>query len=177
MFYEGDANTGQSDLEGGGSSLGNWLEGITYPVINESPLSLNLNIWAPLGFPTLNIIRPSDKQIVADTWNILTLDGQVAAIESATDINLSGVSVSEISSEANVVIYPNPTSNSLNIELIDLNEITTITIINLLGEIIITHTSSDKVMKLDLSELENGNYFVHLKSKNLDTIRKVSILK
>ncbi|MEZ5171924.1 MAG: hypothetical protein R2850_00025 [Bacteroidia bacterium] len=88
VFYEGDATTDMSDLQGTGSgSQGDWLTGTTYPVVNGS-LSLNLSIWAPEGFPTVNVIRPSDKKIVADTWNVFTLQGQLDVINSETGISV-----------------------------------------------------------------------------------------
>ena len=75
IFYEGDASTTMDDIQGSGSNTqGDWTEGISFPIVNESPLSLDLNVWAPLGFPTVNVIRPSDYEIVLDTWNILSFD-------------------------------------------------------------------------------------------------------
>ena len=56
---------------------------MTYPIVNESPLSLDMNIWAPLGFPTVNVIRPSDYEIVLDTYNLYSLEQQVDAINGA----------------------------------------------------------------------------------------------
>ena len=91
IFYEADANTTLDDIQGTGSNThGDWTEGISFPIVNESPLSLDLEVWAPLGFPTVNVIRPSDYEIVLDTWNILSFEGQAAAINSA---NIDGVSL------------------------------------------------------------------------------------
>ena len=89
IFYEGDASTTLDDIQGTGSNTqGDWTEGISFPLVNESPLSLDLNVWAPLGFPTVNVIRPSDYEIVLDTWNILSFEGQAEAINSA---NIDGI--------------------------------------------------------------------------------------
>ena len=84
IFYEADANTTMADIEGLTSgSQGDWTDGVSYPIINESPLQLNLNVWAPLGFPTVNVIRPSDYEIVLDTWNLLSFQAQADAINGA----------------------------------------------------------------------------------------------
>ena len=61
---------------------------MTYPIVNE-PLSLDMNIWAPLGFPTVNVIRPSDYEIVLDTYNLYSLEEQVDAINGALSMALS----------------------------------------------------------------------------------------
>lgn len=80
IFYEGDANTGMNAITGtGGNTLGDWTAGITYPIVNESPLQLSLSVYAPLGFPTVNIIRPADREIVADVYN-QNLEGMIDAI-------------------------------------------------------------------------------------------------
>ena len=47
IFYEGDPNTDDAALMGSGNTLGDWT-GHTYPIVNESPLTLDLNIWALL---------------------------------------------------------------------------------------------------------------------------------
>lgn len=45
VFYEADANTTIEDLMGNTAATeGDWLTGSSYPFINESPLSLDLNI-------------------------------------------------------------------------------------------------------------------------------------
>ena len=84
ILYEGDASTTMDDIQGSGNNTqGDWTEGISFPIVNESPLSLDLNVWAPVGFPTVNVIRPSDYEIVLDTWNILSFEGQAEAINNA----------------------------------------------------------------------------------------------
>ncbi len=81
IFYEGDATTTSEDLAGTGSNtLGNWMEGITYPIVDEAVLSLDLNIWAPEGFPTVSVIHPDTKEILADTYDQFSLEEQVNAI-------------------------------------------------------------------------------------------------
>ena len=104
IFYEADTNTSIAQLQGaGGATLGNWLEGISYPVVNESVLTLDLNIWAPLGFPTVNVVRPSDYEIVLDTWNVLSFDEQVEAINSA---NIDGIVLGNFASTCNFIGNP-----------------------------------------------------------------------
>ena len=67
----------------GSNTLGDWTEGVTHPIVNESPLSLNLSIWRPYGYPRINVVRPSDREIVLDTRNEASFQAQTDAINAA----------------------------------------------------------------------------------------------
>ncbi|MEM9918911.1 MAG: T9SS type A sorting domain-containing protein [Bacteroidota bacterium] len=57
LFVEGDAQTTLEDLNGTGSStLGNWVEGTSYPIIDDASISDAYNVSA---FPTIFHICPS----------------------------------------------------------------------------------------------------------------------
>ncbi|MEM1321797.1 MAG: T9SS type A sorting domain-containing protein [Bacteroidota bacterium] len=79
LLYEGAPNTTLEDLEGkAGNTLGNWIDNISYPVVNEEVLQVPLEVFAPLGFPSIRIIRPDDYEITAD----LTYAENLAAFEA-----------------------------------------------------------------------------------------------
>lgn len=162
IFYEGDANTGLNALQGtGGNTTGDWITGTPFPIVNESPLSLNLNIWAPDGFPTVNIVNPSDKKIVADTWNLLSLSGQVNAISSATGINLITVGLSDIASNSVAIAYPNPSNSIMNVNLVEFNNAqVTIEIYNLQGAVVKKEIVNNNITIIDVSDLASGNYML-----------------
>ncbi len=165
VFYEGDANTTLNDLNGNtGSSQGNWLLDTPYPVVNESPLSLNLNIWAPDGFPTLNVIRPSDKKIMADTWNILTLNGQVDAIENATGITLTPAGTVNQSIDNNFVLYPNPANEMLTIDFDSMLNDAQIQLFNLQGQLVQSFNMSGSKIMFETGSLAEGQYLVKILS-------------
>jgi len=70
IVYEADPTTTLSALNGtAGNTLGDWTAGVTHPIINESPITLPMNVWRPFGYPVVNIVRPSDYEIVLDTRN------------------------------------------------------------------------------------------------------------
>lgn len=177
VFYEADANTTLADLEGTtGSTQGNWLAGSTYPFVNESPLTLNMGIWAPAGFPTLNIIRPSDKQIVADPWNVLTVQGQVEAISSSTGITLLGVGIDEVSLNEKSIAYPNPANDMLNLDLSDFNgKQTTVEIYNLQGQLTMSSTKTNLLESIRVSDLPSGNYLLRVFNNDKTVNQIVSI--
>lgn len=179
IFYEGDANTTLTDLQGtGNSTLGNWLEGSSYPFVNESPLSLNLNIWAPLGFPTVNIVRPGDYEIVADTWNILSFEGQVNAINNAnTGITLGAVNVAETAAEAAVNLYPNPTNGVVTLNLQGFIGQAHIEVIDMIGHQVAQRNTAAPQEVVDLSNLAAGTYIVRVRDNQHEVVRRVVLNK
>jgi hypothetical protein len=168
IFYEGDPNTDLNALQGtGGNTTGDWITGTTFPIVNESPLTLNLNIWAPDGFPTVNIVNPSDKVIVADTWNIFSLNGQVDAITTATGISLSPVSISNITAPGVSIAYPNPSSSIINVNLADFNNAQVIVeLYNLQGAVVKKQVVNDNIAIVDVTDLASGNYMLRAFNNN-----------
>jgi hypothetical protein len=178
VFYEGDPATGLDALQGtGGSTQGDWVTGTPFPIVNESPLSLNLSIWAPQGFPTVNVIRPSDKQIVADPWNIFTLQGQVNAIETATGIDLwdGAIGVEEISSEASFTAFPNPANQELNFKTEAFKGDFNVEIYNLQGQLVKSELVSVASPKIATIELSSGKYMVRAFNNEHSFTKMVSV--
>lgn len=179
VYYEGDADTTIEDVLGNTSgSMGDWTDGATYPIVNESPLSLTMSVWAPLGFPTVNIIDPANGEIVADTWNVFTLDGQVDAINnSVSDIELGVVSVEEVSSSADINVYPNPTSDFTNLNLSGFDGKVTVQVFDLLGKEVISLQTFDPIEILDFSDLNQGNYVVRAFDASSEVTKRISVIK
>lgn len=94
IFYEGDTSTGSDELNGiSGNTLGDWVTGVSYIIIDETDAAavnaIN-NVYAPQGFPTVNVICPSTKTIIADVYN-QNLPGMISAINGCAATNLSMV--------------------------------------------------------------------------------------
>jgi hypothetical protein len=70
-------------------------------------------------------------------------------------------------------IYPNPANDFLNVELKNLNETTTISIINALGEITLTENVISNNITLKTNTLISGIYFIKVESKNSSIIQKL----
>lgn len=165
LFYEGALNTNLDDLHGTGSNtLGDWVGDATYPFVSEeAPLTLDLNVYAPLGFPTVNIINPDTKVIDFDVWNYTS----TAAIEA--DINTiitlgDPSSVGEAVQTAKLIeLFPNPATTSLTVDLtaVDKN-VDQATIVNLLGQVVATQAVANNVFNVDVADLAAGVYFVNL---------------
>jgi uncharacterized repeat protein (TIGR01451 family) len=59
-------------------------------------------------------------------------------------------------------VYPNPVENNLNISKKEEIEISSITIYNMLGQIVVAIPNAKNVETVDVSSLKSGNYFVKI---------------
>jgi len=164
IFYEGDASTDMNALLGiSGNTLGDWTEGVTFPIVNESPLQLDLSVYAPLGFPTVNIIRPSDREITHDVYN-QNLQGMINAINEIITLGNPN-NVSEAVANAQLIrIAPNPVSSLLNVDLTQLDQrIDQVVITNALGQQLLRQpVQYNGSINLPVAGLDNGVYFLHM---------------
>ncbi len=101
---EADTTTPANTIEGGGNSLGNWLEGVLYPMVNDDAIA---SLYALAYYPTIyticpnRIITESSQISVADHYAIATgcalpdagsdgfVLGYTGATESCSDANMS----------------------------------------------------------------------------------------
>lgn len=172
LFYEGEANTTLEDLKGTGSATkGDWLTGVEYPVANESPVTLNLNVWAPKGYPTVSVVRPADKKIIGDLF-----DYQGGGIDAMNELIESAFPTSVVEAEAlNLKVYPNPFNDVLNISLDQSNnQISKVVISNVLGQTIATQAVSkgQSEVQFDTNLFRHGQYVVQFFEGNTIVARK-----
>jgi hypothetical protein len=180
VFYEADAETTQADLEGTGTSTqGDWITGVTYPIVNESPLQLSGGEYWPLGFPTVNVIRPSDGVIVADPWNQTTFESFVAAVNAVdTGVTLGAVNVSEADAEnADINVYPNPSSDWATLSLLGFTGAVNIQVYDLLGKEVMSFTSNSLKEVVDVTSLEIGSYVVKATSGVSEITKRISVIR
>lgn len=182
IFYEADADTTMEDLLGNTTaSMGNWLEGTTYPVINESPLTIDLNIYAPLGFPTINVIRPNDKMIVADPWNVTDFDQMLSAVNTALGegytLEEAVSNTLDINSNTSISAFPNPTSADVTLSLEGFDNNTTIEIFTILGKRLATTPANGNETILDFTNYDAGTYMVKATSGDLQQTTQVNVVK
>ena len=90
---------------------------------------------------------------------VLTATNGSCSDEYSIEIVIS-VSLEELSGLSDVVVYPNPTSSILNINLDE--EIEKIDIYSLLGRKVGTSTNT----QMDISNLANGIYLLSIETKN-----------
>src|SRR6218665_2150210 len=187
LFYEGDAATNANDLNGTGSNTqGDWVTGTPYPIMNETPLQLNLNIYAPLGFPTINVICPSDKKIKWDLWDsqagntAQSLQNMKDKIDEVIDECAMSASVSD-ASLIETSINPNPTKDNTTVNFsVAQNENVTIEIYSVSGAKLATTTfqanTGSNAATLNLTGYQAGTYFVKVASSN-STSKMIPVIK
>ncbi len=164
IFYEGDANTGMDALLGtGGNTLGNWTEGVTYPIVNETPLQLDLGVYAPLGFPTVNIIRPSDREIIADVYN-QNLAGMEASINTIITLGETTNVKEVVANSAAINVFPNPVQDHLVVDLSNTTQtLNYLQVTDATGRVLKQIAIANQTrVEVQLEDLNSGFYFVQL---------------
>jgi hypothetical protein len=99
-----------------------------------------------------------------------------------TELGNTSTNISEISSLNNISLYPNPATNSTNVNLYSLeSKNTTLRLKNIMGKIVsevnINLLSGNNNIKLNLSNLKNGIYFINSESMNDTNSIKLIISK
>lgn len=167
IFYEADAGTTLDDLNGTGSNtLGDWVTGTNYPIVSESaPLSLSGSVYWPLGFPTISVIRPADREITADVWN-QSVAGMVAAVDNAIATNPASIG-SDFVTDNGITSYPNPTVDVLNVNLGSVaNQVDGLSVRNIMGqEVMNISTSGQTLVRLSMETLTSGAYILEYSYK------------
>ncbi|MCH2228788.1 MAG: T9SS type A sorting domain-containing protein [Crocinitomicaceae bacterium] len=186
LFYEADESTGLNALQGtGGSTQGDWLTDVEYPVINEAPVTLSGAKYWPLGYPTINVINPINGVIEADlydSWNPSNAPASLSAMVDVIDdfFQSGAVASTDELSLANATIFPNPSNGSVTVSMssVDANN-ATIEVSNLLGQVVYTSNaalvSGENAIQLDLSSLEAGQYIVRISNETASTTASVQI--
>jgi len=77
-----------------------------------------------------------------------------------------------IDTKSDLLIYPNPTNNLINIRQEKASSIT-IQILDITGKVLLTKSSTNQLTTIDLHEFTNGIYLVKVTSRNQITIKKV----
>lgn len=182
IFYEADPTTTLAQVQGmGGGTQGDWTNGVTYPIVNESPLSLDFNIWAPITYPTVKVVRPSDREIVLDTSSLFSVEAQVDAINGANidGIVLGVANTAEVAAgQANVELYPNPSLGEFAVELNGFSGVATVEVYNIVGRKVWTSTAQGEgaIQRIDLGALEAGNYLISVSDDVTKVTRRVTLL-
>ena len=83
-------------------------------------------------------------------------------------IRVSNLSVDE--NQMNVKLYPNPTSGQLNIEA---EEMTTVSVYDVVGQCVMQTMAQDGRTTIDMSQLQNGIYFVKVNTGNGSAVQRV----
>ena len=129
-------------------------------------------------------LQPDGKIIVGGkftTFNGLSATN-ITRIFGSSGVQAKGSSIEyqsepEIDTNPNyypITIYPNPSKGIYNIDLSQVKEPSTITIYNVLGELVYSKLLAPQTEnQIDISDLTNGYYIARIKNESLDTNRKL----
>ncbi|MEI6506843.1 MAG: T9SS type A sorting domain-containing protein [Bacteroidota bacterium] len=91
---------------------------------------------------------------------------------TAPPIPLSINNIKDIKSS--LVLYPNPTSGELFINSVN-DQVKNISVMNITGQVVAQYSDSSKVIKMDISNLNSGLYFVQVREN--DQVSTMKLLK
>ncbi|MCL7755045.1 DUF1501 domain-containing protein [Polaribacter sp. Z022] len=128
------------------------------------------NIYSTLLTDWLGATKQDSTSILFDEFDALPLfkTGCSAAL-SSNEYMLNQLEID---------IYPNPTINNLNIKFLGKNENVKIILYNSIGAVVnlITnkkYNSTLHTIKIDVSHLPKGNYFIHYQTKSISKTKKI----
>ncbi len=183
LFIEGDGNTTIDQLNGIGTTQGDWVTGTLFPIMNPAGVSLNdfLTNYNNSFFPTLYIVCPN-KKVYQDTLNKGTKPS-VSRWEYVASTMCGPVGVDEMKDANPLTIYPNPAKDFTTFYF-SLNNSTEIklTITNLLGQILAAKNfgvlhAGDQSIRYDLNNLNVGIYIFTVSDGNNRCIRKKVVVQ
>jgi uncharacterized repeat protein (TIGR01451 family) len=144
-----------------------------FPNINLAPKEQDEE--GSKGFVTYAIKEKANLPINSEIENTayIYFDFNPAIITNTTYNINSLLNVSELQND-HFHIYPNPTQNNLHIE--SKSSFNELILMDLNGKIILQQKSDFKGV-LNLSAVENGVYYLHLRNENSNSIQKIIINK
>jgi hypothetical protein len=100
--------------------------------------------------------------------NNICAEGTFSDVWSFT---VAGILATNDNAIEGLVVYPNPTRNVLNVSA--QTEISSVEVINVLGQVLLTETSVASDVQMDMSSLSSGTYFVRINSENNSSVVQV----
>ncbi|WP_198034955.1 T9SS type A sorting domain-containing protein [Winogradskyella sp. J14-2] len=87
------------------------------------------------------------------------------------------LSISDVDTEFDISIFPNPTTHLINVKLSDVLSVkTSYTLIDLNGKIVTVGETNDQSFQIDLSQLNSATYFLNIATSN-NKFKTYKILK
>ncbi|MCG2611424.1 T9SS type A sorting domain-containing protein [Flavobacterium sp. SM15] len=85
-------------------------------------------------------------------------------VTNTATTTIQALSTQDFNFEKYFTVYPNPANNVLNIETKKTIEVSSISIYNQLGQLVLVVPNAQNVAKVDVSSLSAGNYFIKINS-------------
>ncbi len=121
--------------------------------------------------PIPGAINQSYTPIINGDYSVIITQGICS--ETSDCVNISTVNLTEIDFGKNILIYPNPTSELLTIELSDFEDVR-VSIIDLAGKVIYSnHLMNNKTLSISLKNFETGSYLLNVTKNGQTKVFKV----
>ena len=157
------------DFEGTATDPDDPDEEITYSIVSNSN---ETDLEAYMTEHSLVMRRRNDRESEATLVMRATSDGQYVDFEVEVIIHEVQTAIDENS--FNLSVYPNPTNGEIYIS-IDNSSQFNYQIYNLVGQIVMTGVSESDKIRLDLSKLEKGVYFISALWDGKKAVRKIIV--
>lgn len=128
------------------------------------------NIYSTVLTDWLGATKAESSTVLFDDFDTLPLfKSGCSASLSTDDILLE---------KSEIKVYPNPTSDFINIKFFGTNEVTKITLYNTIGGVVKhitnkTYSSIQHSLKINIQSLPKGNYFIHYQTKSTSKTKKL----
>ena len=128
------------------------------------------NIYSTILTDWLGATKQDSNTVLFDNFDALPLFKPDCSAALSTDTILLD--------KAEINVFPNPTSDFINIKFFGTNEHTKITLYNAIGAVVkeITnkkYASNQQSLKIDIQSLSKGNYFVHYQTRGISKTKKI----
>ncbi|MCB0408723.1 MAG: proprotein convertase P-domain-containing protein [Flavobacteriales bacterium] len=133
-------------------------------------------------YQPINALSAFNGEDMAGTWTLTVLDSYTSgddgsidawSLEICSEVTPTGISTSSL--DNNIVIYPNPTSNVLNVNFGNINSSIQITLTDVQGKVITQMNNiTDNSVQLNLNKYSNGLYLLKVKSEDSSKVFKVT---
>ncbi len=178
-----DFDIAQVDLVAPGNNFQNrpttldftWVQGNIYVDEYEFELASDIDFTNIVASETVTVPTTRVGVLELDTfywWRVRAIseceDGELSEPYRFKTTAILGLDANTIEG---LVAYPNPTSQTLNIEAKTV--ISSVEVMNVLGQTVLSTTSTSNKARVDVSALSAGNYFVRVTSESNSSVLQV----
>ena len=152
---------------------------------NTSTQQYPTHVYTSFGTYNLCLTVSDTVSSCQDTYCMtLTIDSVQKVFFEYTVIVVPSIPLGieqEDASLPEIKVYPNPASSNVNVELTGYRSSATLTLFNIVGQVLTSETVSvnpgKSIVKMDLSSYTEGVYFIQVNSDRSQEIIRISKLK
>ena len=138
------------------------------------------NAYSVGAFPTFILIAPDGAILEQDMWPLNGTADTFTSYFENHDLSLTPCNTEvedvEIALAADVALYPNPSHDNINVDLVGFEGPVNLLVYNLLGETVTHITTLSTSVKINVDEFPTGTYILHILDSHKSTQRKFSVV-